>query len=173
MLRLRRLRITGARHLLRHHPHRLRRRDAGNGRTIRRSTSPPQSREICPVAGFSRLAGQPTPPRRQSPTQANVARSGASAVELAVDPRHQEVSDAGLALGRDVCPFWNLPPFRQAVAAATGTGVLCFEHGMSAHRGLFAVVGRIGRREACADEVLAMATDRLHALVRDVFPVRF
>ena len=85
---------------------------------------------------------------------------------------------------------------------ATGAGVLRLEHGMSAHRGLFAVVWRIrsalaepfrfaqsarrcgfpkGRRprkgrlrsETCSDEVLAMATDRLHVFVRDVLPVRF
>ena len=123
-------------------------------------------------------------------------------IHLPPNPRHQEVDDAGLAFGRDSRPFRNLPPFRQAVAATTGAGVLRLEHGMSAHRGLLAVVWRIrsalaepfrfaqsarrcgfpkGRRprkgrlrsETCSDEVLAMATDRLHAFVRDVLPVRF
>ena len=125
-----------------------------------------------PRVGLFPFRRPTTPPCRESPTQANVARPGGSSVELAVDPRHQEIHNAGLAFWRDVCSFRNLPPVGEAIAAATGAGMLRFEHGMTAHRCLFSVIGRICRGEACADEVLAMAANRLHALVRDVLPIR-
>ena len=113
------------------------------------------------------------PPGRKSPTQANVARPGGSGVELAVDPRHEEVDDAGLAFWRDVHSFRNLPPFGEAVSAATGAGVLRFEHGMPSHWRLLAIVGRVRRSEACANEVLAMAADRLDAFIGYVLPIRY
>lgn len=51
--------------------------------------------------------------------------------------------------------------------------MLRFEHGVSSHGHLLAVVGRIRRCESCADEVLAMATDGLDAFVLNVLPIRF
>ena len=45
------------------------------------------------------------------------------------------------------------------------------EYGVASHRRLSAVVWRCRRSETSADEVLAMAADRLHALLGDVLPV--
>ena len=68
-------------------------------------------------------------------------------MQLTLDPRHEEVDYARLAFGRDVRSLRDLPPFLEAAAAAACAGVLRLEDGMSAHRGLPAVVGRAGRRE--------------------------
>lgn len=83
-------------------------------------------------------------------------------------PRHEEIDDALLAFGGDGDAAWHLPPLREAVAAAAGTGVLGDEHGMSAHRRLFPVIGWIRRGESRTDEVLAMAADRRHSLLGDI-----
>ena len=45
------------------------------------------------------------------------------------------------------------------------------EYGVASHRRLPAVVWRCRKRETSADEILAMAADRLHALLGDVLPV--
>ena len=90
---------------------------------------------------------------------------------LLLDPRHEEIDDALLAFGRDGDAARHLPPLREAVAAATGTGVLGDEHGMSAHRRLFPVIGWIRRGESRVDEVLAMAADRRHSLPGDISPI--
>ena len=47
-----------------------------------------------PRVGLSSFRRSTTPPGRKSPTQANVARSGGLGVELAFDPRHQEIDYA-------------------------------------------------------------------------------
>ena len=45
------------------------------------------------------------------------------------------------------------------------------KYGVASHRRLPAVVWRCRKRETSADEILAMAADRLHALLGDVLPV--
>ncbi len=45
------------------------------------------------------------------------------------------------------------------------------EYGVASHRRLPAVVWRHWRSETGADEILAMAADRFHALLGDVLPV--
>ena len=92
--------------------------------------------------------------------------------DLALDPVHEEVDDSGLPLRRDGDPLWELPPLFEAPAAAGGGGVLRNEYRMAAHGRLAAVVRRVRRREAVADEVRRMAADRLHPLLGDVVPVR-
>lgn len=47
-------------------------------------------------------------------------------------------------------------PFGKAIAAATGTGMLCHKDGMPAHGGLPPVVGGGGFRQARADELGGM-----------------
>ena len=89
-----------------------------------------------------------------------------------LDPCHEEIDDALLAFGGDGDAARHLPPLREATAATAGAGVLGDEHGMTAHRRLLAVVGRIRRGEACADEVLAMAADCRHPLLGDISPIR-
>ena len=89
-----------------------------------------------------------------------------------LDPRHKEIDDALLPLGGDLDPARDFPPLREAVAAATGTGVLRLENRMTAHRSLLAVVWRFGGREACAYEILAVTTDRVDAFLGDALPIR-
>ena len=76
-----------------------------------------------------------------------------------------------LALGRDGSSLRNFPPLLHAATTTAGTGVLGKEYGVVSHRRLPAVVWRCRERETSADEILAMAADRLHALLGDVLPV--
>ena len=92
---------------------------------------------------------------------------------LPLDPRHEKVDYAPLPLGGDGNPARHFPPLREAVAAAAGAGVLGFEHGVPAHRRLLAIVRRVSGSEARSDEVLAMASNRLHAFFGDVLPIRY
>ena len=93
------------------------------------------------------------------------------AASLARYPRHQEVNYPELALRRNLRSPRNLPPLRKAVAAAACACVLRLEDGVPVHWSLPAVVRRIRRRETRADEVLGVAPDRLHALLRNILPV--
>ena len=70
-------------------------------------------------------------------------------------PEHEKIDDTLLPLGGDGNPTRHFPPLREAVAAATGTGVLRLENRMTAHRSLLAVVWRFSGRETRSDEVLA------------------
>ena len=90
---------------------------------------------------------------------------------LFLNPGHQEIDDARLALGRDGSSLRNFPPLLHAATTTAGTGVLGKEYGVASHRRLQAVVLRCRERETSADEILAMAADRLHALLGDVLPV--
>lgn len=92
-------------------------------------------------------------------------------LNLALNPCHEKIDDPLLPLGGDLNPARQSPPFREAVSATAGAGVLRLEHGVPAHRGLLPVVRRVRGREARSDEVLAMAADRLQPLVRDVLPI--
>ena len=89
------------------------------------------------------------------------------------NPRHEEIDDTLLPLGGDGDPARHFPPLREAIATATGAGVLGFEHRVPAHRRLLAIVRRVRRSEARSDEVLAMAPNRLDAFFGDVLPIRF
>lgn len=92
--------------------------------------------------------------------------------QLPPDPRHEEVYNPMLPLDGNRGPARHLPPLGEAVAAAAGTGVLCLENGMPAHRRLLPVVLRIRRCKPRSDELLAMGSYRLHPLLCYVLPVR-
>lgn len=78
-----------------------------------------------------------------------------------------------MPLGGDGNPARHFPPLREAVTTTAGTGVLGDEHGMPAHRRLLAIIGRVRGCEACSDEVLAVAADRLQPLVGNVLTIRY
>jgi len=90
---------------------------------------------------------------------------------LLLNPRHQKVNNSRLSRGRDGRALRNLPPLLHAATATAGTRVLGEEYGVASHRRLPAVVWRCRRSKTSPDEVLAMAANRLHALLGDVLPV--
>ena len=92
---------------------------------------------------------------------------------LPLDPCHEEIDDALLPLGGDGDPARHSPPLCEAVAAATGASVLRNENWMPTHRSLFPVIGRVGRCQTRANEILAMPPNRLHAFTLNVGAVRF
>ena len=69
-------------------------------------------------------------------------------------------------------PARNFPPLGETIATAAGASVLGFEHGMSAHRCLFAVIRWIRRGEPSPYKVFAMATNGRQPLLGDVLPIR-
>ena len=91
--------------------------------------------------------------------------------QLPLDPRHEEIDDSLLPLSGDGDAARHIPPLREAVAATAGTGVLGDEHRMAAHRSLLAIIRRVRRCEARADEVLAVAADCIDAFFVDIFPI--
>lgn len=82
---------------------------------------------------------------------------------LTFNPRHEKIDDALLSPSRDGDPARHIPPLRETVATATGASVLRNENRMPTHRSLFPVIGRIGRCQTRANEILAMLPYRLHA----------
>ena len=104
---------------------------------------------------------------RMSPT----ASIGFDAL-FAIYPRHQKIDDSLLLPGGNLNPARNFPPLGETIATAAGASVLGFEHGMSAHRRLFAVIRWIRRGEPSPYKVFAMATNGRQPLLGDVLPVR-
>ena len=101
----------------------------------------------------------------------NLGMSALLRVQHPFDPGHQEINDARLAFRGNLSSFGNFPPLFKTASAAGCRCVLSLEDGMSAHRSLPAVVRRIRRRTACADEVGGMAPYRRHAFIRNILSV--
>jgi len=91
---------------------------------------------------------------------------------FAIYPRHQKIDDSLLLPGGYLNPARNFPPLGETIATAAGASVLGFEHGMSAHRRLFAVIRWIRRGEPSPYKVFAMATNGRQPLLGDVLPIR-
>ena len=91
---------------------------------------------------------------------------------LALDPREDQV-DSELLVCRGECDAKrDAPPLVHTAAAARRRRVLGLEHGMPPHRRLSSVIARLSRREPLAHEILGMATDNVHALLRDILAIR-
>lgn len=135
----------------------------------------PKERGRRQVPRLSRRQARPAEPpqeARESRRTAETTGSASRPVELAPYPLHEEVHYARLALWGDGRSLRDPPPLAQAPAAACRRCVLRLEHRMPSHGGLPPVVWRAGWRKPCSYEVLGMASDRVHALVGDVLPVR-
>ena len=68
--------------------------------------------------------------------------------------------------------LFYLPPFLQAASAAGRRRVLSHEDRMPLHRRLLSVVGRLGRSQSLANEILGMMPYGLSAFLREVFSLR-
>ena len=83
-------------------------------------------------------------------------------------PCHDEIDDVLLLFFCQCVTGFDIVPFRETFPAAGTCGVLRDENRVTAHGGLFAVIGNMGRCKTETDEVTGMPDDRIQSYFIDI-----
>ncbi len=92
-------------------------------------------------------------------------------LDLSFNPGHKQFHDSFLFIFCQLTSFWNMIPFIQTAPAATGTGMLGNEDGMSMHGRLFSIIRYFCGSQSGMDKISRMFLNCIHSLFFNIFSI--